>query len=267
MLTRLAVIGNPIKHSLSPVIHQFYAQHLNKQLTYEQIQGDEVAFESQVSNFFMHDGQGLNVTLPFKQRALAMANNLTPRARLAGAANTLWMKDQQFWADNTDGIGLVRDLARYIKLQGKRVVILGAGGAARGIIGPLLESKLASLTVAARTLEKALIIQEDFPSIHITTLEQLGSDYDLIINATSAQVKGESLELSPDCLLQKPLCYDLSYKQKGLTQFVRYAREFGCEAVDGLGMLVEQAAESFYVWNDIMPSKEQIGNLLRILRA
>lgn len=267
MLTRFAVIGNPIKHSLSPVIHQFYAQHLHKQLTYDQIQGDDVAFESQVSNFFMHDGQGLNVTLPFKQRALAMANNMTPRAKLAGAANTLWMKDQQFWADNTDGIGLVRDLARYIKLQGKRVVILGAGGAARGIIGPLLDSNLTSLTVATRTLEKAFAIQADFPSIHITTLERLGSDYDLIINATSAQVKGEALELSPDCLLQKPLCYDLSYKQRGLTSFVRYAREFGCEAVDGLGMLVEQAAESFYVWNDIMPSKEQIGNLLRILRS
>lgn len=267
MTYRFAVIGNPIKHSASPTIHQFFGQHTHLQLTYELILGDEIAFENQVTDFFVQSGKGLNVTLPFKQRALAMAQQSTPRAQLAGAANTLWIKDNQLWADNTDGIGLVRDLASHIKLQGKRIAILGAGGAARGIIQPLLEANPANLMLASRNLDKALEIKVIFPQIYCTQLTDLGSDYDLIINATSAHFKGDTLELPTDCLLQKPLCYDLSYKQRTTTAFLRYTKDFGCETVDGFGMLAEQAAEAFYVWNEIMPSREQIFNLLRLLRS
>lgn len=267
MSRRFAVIGNPIKHSLSPIIHEYFGQHTGIELTYDTLEGDELNFEQQVLDFFSQNGRGLNVTLPFKQRAQVLAQQSTPRAQLAGAANTLWMKDNQLWADNTDGVGLVRDLTRFLKLQGKRIVILGAGGAARGIINPLLEARPASLTVANRTLEKCLDLQIRFPQIQCVALEQLGSDYDVIINATSAQFKKEPLQLPSDCLIQKPLCYDLSYKRKEPTAFVRFAQEFGCEAVDGLGMLVEQAAESFYLWNDVMPSKQHIGNLLHWLQS
>lgn len=265
MMLRFAVIGNPIKHSLSPKIHQYFGQYAGIELSYDMIEGDETAFESQVLQFFTHGGRGLNVTLPFKQRALALAQKATPRAQLAGAANTLWMKDNVLWADNTDGVGLVRDLARFFKVQGQRIVILGAGGAARGIIHPLIEARPASITVAARNLEKCSAMQQAFPGIVCVALEQLGCDYDLILNATSAQFKKDPLLLPTDSLIQKPFCYDLSYKLNEPTAFVRFAREFGCEAKGGLGMLVEQAAESFYIWNGVMPSREQImGALSRL---
>lgn len=267
MFAQFAVIGNPIKHSLSPIIHQYFGQHAGLEMTYDTLEGDVLTFEQQVMNFFNQQGCGLNVTLPFKQRAQALAEQSTARAQQAGAANTLWMQDGVLWADNTDGVGLVRDLTRFIKVKGQRVVILGAGGAARGIIAPLLNERPASLTLANRTLEKCRDLQAFFPSIEYLALEHLGCDYDLIINATSAQFKKEPLQLPSDCLIQKPLCYDLSYKRKEPTAFVRFAREFGCEAVDGLGMLVEQAAESFYIWHGIMPSKQQISSLLHGLQA
>lgn len=263
MLKRFAVMGNPITHSLSPIIHQYFAHQMNIELTYEKIKGDEQQFEQQVSDFFIQDGKGLNVTLPFKQRAFAMAQKSTSRCQLAGAANTLWLQEKQLNADNTDGIGLIRDLTRYIELQGKNILILGAGGAARGIIHPLLASNPNIVTVANRTVEKLIELKSDFPQLRCSDLDNLSGDFDLIINATSASLEGKTISVPVHVISQKPLCYDLAYKQKEPTPFVDYAKNWGCDAVDGMGMLVEQAAEAFFIWNGVMPETESVLTLLR----
>ncbi|MCL9683786.1 shikimate dehydrogenase [Legionella maioricensis] len=263
MSKRFAVIGNPITHSLSPVIHQHFAHQMNIELTYEKIKGDEQHFEQQVSDFFIRDGKGLNVTLPFKQRAFAMAQKSTLRCQLAGAANTLWLQENQLHADNTDGIGLIRDLTRYIELQGKNILILGAGGAARGIIHPLLGANPHTLTVANRTVEKVIELQRDFPLVRCSELDKVTGSFDLIINATSASLAGKTVSVPENVMSQKPVCYDLAYKQKEPTPFVHYAKNWGCDAVDGIGMLVEQAAEAFFIWNAVMPETEPVLSLLR----
>lgn len=263
MFQHYAVIGNPVSHSLSPVIHHYFAEQTDIELRYEKIKGDDHIFEQQVVEFFANHGKGLNVTLPYKQRAFAMAEVQTSRCRLAGAANTLWMKENQLHADNTDGIGLIRDLTRYMILQDKNILILGAGGAARGIIYPLLEQKPAALSLCNRTLEKAKELQAEFSQIHCIELNKLSGQFDLIINATSASLEGTSLILPAEITEQKPFCYDLAYKQKEMTPFVQYAKSIGCDAVDGLGMLVEQAAEAFKIWNEVMP---QTGPVLKLLR-
>ncbi|MFO2623235.1 shikimate dehydrogenase [Legionella pneumophila serogroup 1] len=263
MLRRFAVIGNPIAHSLSPVIHQMFAQQTQIELIYEKILGDDVKFEQQISDFFIQYGNGLNITLPYKKRAYELAKVRTQRCTLAGAANTLWMEENQLHADNTDGIGLIRDLSRFLELKDKKILILGAGGAARGIIFPLLEAKPLQLIVANRTLEKAKELQRQFPQINVTSFAELTEFFDLIINATSASLSDQVIVLPEEVLSHKPFCYDLAYNQKTSTAFVQYARNGGCEAVDGLGMLVEQAAEAFFIWNKVMPSTKEILEQLR----
>jgi shikimate dehydrogenase len=260
---RFAVIGNPIAHSLSPVIHQCFAKQRKIQLTYEKIKANAPSFEREVSDFFAHSGKGLNVTLPFKQRAFSMAQQCTERCKRAGAANTLWMQENQLHADNTDGIGFIRDVGRYLSVQKKRVLILGAGGAARGIIAPLLENHVAELIVANRTLANAEELQCIFPQIKCIYLDEVAGRCDLVINATSAGMAGEFVALPSDCISAKPFCYDLSYKQEGDTPFVHYARDLGCEAIDGLGMLVEQAAEAFFIWHGVMPDTKEVLALYR----
>ncbi|PWY56635.1 shikimate dehydrogenase [Legionella qingyii] len=263
MSQRFAVIGNPIAHSLSPIIHQYFAKQVKVQLTYEKIKADDSTFEQQVSDFFTLDGKGLNVTLPFKQRAFAMAQQCSLRCTKAGAANTLWMEANQLHADNTDGVGFIRDLHRYIAVENKRVLILGAGGAARGIVYPILEHHPAELVIANRTLAKAEEFQRAFPQTKCLSLHEVEGPFELVINATSASLAGEFVALPAECMSAKPFCYDLSYKQNDITAFVQYARGLGCEAVDGLGMLVEQAAESFFIWHGIMPETEEVLTLLR----
>ncbi|CEG58848.1 shikimate dehydrogenase [Legionella fallonii] len=260
---RFAVIGNPITHSLSPIIHQSFAHQAKIELSYDKIQGDERLFEQQVSDFFIHKGKGLNVTLPFKQRAFAMAQHRTERCLLAGAANTLWICDNKLYADNTDGIGLIRDLTRYIDLPGKRILILGTGGAARGIIHPLLAANPETLTVASRTVAKAIALQNDFPQIKYAGLDTLSELFDLIINATSASLEGNTIFLPEQVMSYKPVCYDLAYQQKQATPFVDYAKNLGCVAIDGIGMLVEQAAEAFFIWNGVKPKTESVLQLLQ----
>lgn len=256
--SRFAVIGNPIDHSLSPFIHQRFAEQMGINLSYEKIKGELQDFEQQISHFFADHGKGLNVTLPFKQQAFAIANERTTRCQHAKAANTLWMVENTLWADNTDGIGLIRDLERYIKLSGKKILLLGAGGAARGVIQPLLDNQPASLVLANRSVDKFSALEKDFPSIPCVKLTNLSGHFDLIINATSASLQGEPLQLSSECLENKPLCYDLAYKKEGQTPFISYVKGLGCEAYDGLGMLVEQAAESFYIWNQVRPLTEPV---------
>ena len=245
MTDRYAVIGCPIEHSLSPLIHTQFAQQTGLVLTYEKIVAEETEFESMVVDFFKTGGKGLNVTLPYKERAFKLADVTTPRAREAKAANTLWMHEGKLHADTTDGIGLVRDLSRYITLKHKRVLLLGAGGAARSVIGALFEAEIAALTVLNRTASKAKALQQDFPSI---TLEIQGG-YDVVLNATSAL----EIVLPNHCLTAKTYCYDFMYNQKAPTPFVTWARSKGCEARDGFGMLVEQAVESFWIWHGVRP--------------
>lgn len=246
-----AVIGNPIDHSLSPLIHTLFAKQIGIDLSYQTIEMDLNHFEQQVRDFFCAGGAGLNVTLPGKQRAFAMSDVATARCLKAKAANTLWHDGSKLYADNTDGIGLLRDLTRYTSLSNKRILLLGAGGAARGVLTPLLEAKPASLTITNRTTAKADTLSQEFPPSVSINLNDLDSrSFDLIINATCAN----NLALSTSIMTPNTQCFDLNYQQQGTTPFVKWAKEQGFIAVDGLGMLIEQAAEAFYIWHKIFPN-------------
>lgn len=245
MTARYAVIGCPIEHSLSPMIHAQFARQTGLILTYEKILAEETVFESMVLDFFKMGGKGLNVTLPYKKRAFKLADVTTPRAREAKAANTLWIHEGKLHADTTDGIGLVRDLSRYITLKHKRVLLLGAGGAARSVIGALFAAEIEVLTVLNRTASKAKALQHDFPKVSL----ELQGVYEVILHATSAA----EVTLPSHCLTPQTYCYDFMYNQKAPTPFITWARSNGCEARDGFGMLVEQAAESFWIWHGVRP--------------
>jgi shikimate dehydrogenase len=250
VVLRYAVMGNPIAHSLSPNIHQLFAKQTGIALTYEKILIDLPQFERQVDVFFEQGGQGLNITLPCKERAFAMSAFPSAHALQAKAANTLWMHDGKLYADNTDGVGLVRDLSRYVDLSGKRLLLLGAGGAARGVLASLLAVKPSQVMVSNRTFEKLLVLQSDFPLVSICPFDALGqSTYDVVINATSAA----TVVLPAELTVNKPFCYDLAYDIQNPTPFVAWAKKFNCSAVDGLGMLVEQAAEAFFLWHGVRP--------------
>ncbi|MBA3535183.1 MAG: shikimate dehydrogenase [Tatlockia sp.] len=260
MTNRFAVMGNPIAHSLSPFIHQRFAEQLGIELSYEKIHiAKESLFDETVSNFFSQGGKGLNITLPFKQKAFGMSVIRTARCNQAKAANTLWVdKANKLNADNTDGIGLIRDLLTYCELAGKQVLLLGAGGAARGIIGPLLAAEIAQLVLVNRSAEKATSIQADFSQIKCTPLAELRTSFDLIINATSASLQSERMALPQLVLKPTTLCYDLAYSRTGQTTFVEWALEQSVQGIDGLGMLVEQAAEAFYIWHGLRPDTQPV---------
>jgi len=247
-----AVIGNPIAHSVSPRIHTLFAKQFAMQITYTRICAEVADFENVVTNFFVTGGRGLNITAPFKERAFAMSVVKTDRAIQAQAANTLWMVGEQLHADNTDGVGLLRDLAAYGNLQGKRILLLGAGGAARGIIGPLLAAQLKELVVVNRTVQRAHELCKAFPALTVNTFTTLQGVFDVIINATTLHA---ALDLKlPEAIWEtKPFCYDLVYNIAAPTPFVEMARAHQCDAVDGLGMLIAQAAESFYIWHGVRP--------------
>ncbi len=264
MLDRFAVMGSPIDHSLSPMIHQLFAEQTNRALSYEKIQIDLACFEQQVMHFFNIGGKGLNITLPCKQRAFAMGEVVSARCLQAQAANTLWRASGKLHADNTDGIGLMRDLSRYIDVVDKKILLLGAGGAARGILGPLLSTHPAELTIANRTLDNAHALHRAFPSMtRVCGFAELSGTYDLIINATSAGLAGQPVTLPSMITVGKPFCYDLAYQKTGATAFVAWARALGCDAVDGLGMLVEQAAEAFFIWHGVMPQTAPVMKKMR----
>ncbi|KTC87989.1 MULTISPECIES: shikimate dehydrogenase [Legionella] len=263
MRNRFAVMGNPIAHSLSPFIHQQFAEQTGIALSYEKILVPEDDFEAQVTHFFVQGGKGLNITLPFKQRAFAMAAVLRPRAMQAKAVNTLWMQDGQLHADNTDGIGFIRDLSHYLNLAEKHVLLLGAGGAARGIITPLLEAGVAELVIANRSEENAKRLKADFAQIKCSSFSELAGHFDLIINATSASIAEEKLGLAPSLLKPTTLCYDLAYNRQAPTPFVEWAHEQRTAGADGLGMLVEQAAEAFLIWHGVKPDARAVLQELR----
>jgi len=261
---RYAVIGEHIAHSRSPQIHALFAKATVQDMHYGLLDVPPERFEGAVNEFFGDGGRGLNVTVPHKQAALRIADTLTPRARRAGAVNTLargvaGTARDVLLGDNTDGAGLVRDLSINLgcMLQGARVLLLGAGGAARGIIAPLLESGLAELLICNRHADRAQQLALEFREVgQISALSSAGKDfrpYDLLINATSASLNGELPLIPPGAVGRDTLCYDCAYLDRD-TIFVRWAREAGAaRAVMGLGMLIEQAAESFLLWRGVRP--------------
>ncbi|MEL7043809.1 MAG: shikimate dehydrogenase [Pseudomonadota bacterium] len=267
---RFAVFGNPIKHSRSPFIHASFAAQCALRLEYRAVRVETDDFERAVRAFFDAGGSGLNVTVPFKERAAALATQASPRAQRAGAINTLWRDgDGNLHGDNTDGVGLVRDMVANLgwSLQGNRILILGAGGAVRGILEPLLAELPAAIHIVNRTASRASRLAEEFSplgELSASSYEDLGDEqFDLVINGSSAGLAGEAPPLSPSVLRERSCCYDLIYGAEP-TPFMRWAAHHAAWAVsDGLGMLVEQAAESFYVWHRKRPETRPVIQELR----
>lgn len=268
-----AVIGNPIAHSKSPLIHTMFAQQTQQNIQYDARLFELDNFAEQARDFFSKGGLGLNVTVPFKEDAWVFANEHSERAKRAGAANTLkYQRDGRILADNTDGAGLIRDLTHNhnIELTHKRIVVLGAGGAVRGILQPLLAQQPASVLVANRTASKATELAHDFGDLGVIhgggfeslqDAQWLGAD--VIINGTSASLHGQLPPL-PDELISVHSCaYDMMYANE-VTAFNAWAKAKGAaHAIDGLGMLVEQAAESFLLWRGVRPNTQEVMAALR----
>ena len=262
-----AVIGNPIAHSKSPQIHAEFARQTGQDLVYERLLAPTHAFVATANAFRGRGGHGLNVTLPFKGEASGFATRLSMSARAAQAVNTLKFEGDAIIGDNTDGAGLINDLARNLAcaIAGRRVLVLGAGGAARGVIRPLLEQQPAQLMLANRTLAKAQLLAQSFRGdIEAGTYAGLaGMQFDLVVNATSASLAGALPPLPPGVFARGALAYDMMYGM-GETPFLAFARAEGAAALaDGLGMLVEQAAESFFIWRGVRPDTAPILKLLR----
>lgn len=264
-----AVMGNPISHSKSPSIHTLFAQQTQQSLLYTAIHVDIGGFVQAVGNFAASGGKGLNVTVPFKQEAWELAHTRSERAERAGAVNTLKMENGQWFGDNTDGIGLVNDLIinHNIELKNKNILLMGAGGAARGVLIPLLKQNPASLFIANRTPDKAKDLADEFTdagNIQGGGYEHLpDKKFDLIINATAASLQGELPPLPDTLLSENASCYDMMYAAKP-TPFMQWATDHKAEKVlDGLGMLVEQAAESFKIWRGVKPETKNVIKKLR----
>ena len=266
-----AVFGNPIKQSKSPAIHQAFAQQLEESLSYRAVRVEHEQFEEKVRGFFQHGGMGLNITVPFKERAFALADSASAAAQRAGASNCLVpQREGGLHAANTDGVGMVRDMVANLgwQLQGRRTLIIGAGGAVRGIVHPLLSERLGSLTIVNRTADRAAELAERFSSTELTVaaggLEAAaGGVFDLVINATSASLGNEMPDLADIQLAPRCCCYDLVYAAEP-TAFMRWSAAQAAWAIaDGLGMLVEQAAESYYLWRGQRPGTEEVISGLR----
>ncbi len=261
-----AVMGNPINHSKSPQIHTAFALETGEKIEYTAIHVDVGGFAQAVSHFQGHGGKGLNVTVPFKLDAWKLADSLTERAKRAGAVNTLILnKEGEIKGDNTDGVGLVNDIVDHLgwAIAQQRVLILGAGGASRGVIGPILDKKPETLYIANRTASKATELVRLFTDMKDEETQNIAAggydslvdkQFDLIINATAASLHGEVPPLPDDILAPEGCCYDMMYAAQATT-FMQWAAQHGAAQIsDGLGMLVGQAAESFYVWRGVRPS-------------
>lgn len=262
---RYAVIGHPVSQSWSPFIHGMFAKQTNQNISYSRIDAPPEEFERQVAAFFQTGGKGLNVTVPHKQVAALVARYRTPRAEIAGAVNTLMIKDDAIHGDNTDGAGLITDLTGNLgfALENTRILIIGAGGAARGVLGPLLAAGPEYVEITNRNENRALELAKEFAALGELRgcgFADITADrsFDLVLNATSASLQDFVPPIPRSAIGPATLCYDMAYG-KGDTPFVRWALEHGCaRAAQGWGMLVEQAAESFELWRGIRPDTASV---------
>jgi shikimate dehydrogenase len=269
MTDRYCVFGNPIGHSKSPLIHTAFARQTGQDLSYTAQLAPLDGFAASVAEFAAAGGRGANVTVPFKEEAFRLADQLTPRAQLAGAVNMLSFTNVGIVGDNTDGAGLVRDISVNLAtpLAGQRILLLGAGGAARGAIGPLLEAHPVRLFIANRTADKAATLAERFSALGPIAggayAELDGQSFDIVINATSASLGGELPPLPTGLFAPGSLAYEMMYG-RGDTPFMAFARQEGAARLaDGLGMLVEQAAEAFLLWRGVRPDGAAVMAQLR----
>ena len=268
---RYAVVGNPVAHSLSPRIHAEFARATGESLQYQAIEIAADAFAAGIAELQQQKFLGLNVTVPFKREAWELCNSLSSRARIAGAVNTLCLQsDGTIHGDNTDGVGLVRDLVNNLKIEIKQrnILILGAGGAVRGVLEPLLALSPARITVANRNVDKARALALDFTSvgkIEVLAYDQIKpGGYHLIINATAAGLDNQIPPVSTAVLEGTGVCYDMMYNLKAPTAFVEWSIANGMKrSHDGLGMLVEQAAEAFHLWRGVRPATSLLLSSLR----
>jgi shikimate dehydrogenase len=266
-----AVLGNPVSHSLSPRIHRSFAEQTQQAISYEAIELAVDDFEAGLIELQKKGMRGANVTVPFKQQAWNICDQLSPGAQQAAAVNTLSFNvDGSIQGDNTDGIGLVRDLTVNLRLslEQQKILILGAGGAVRGVLGPLLALSPHSITIVNRNLEKARLLARDFADLGelpVSGYDELGGEsYDLIINATAAGLSNEIPPVTDNVLDTDSVCYDMVYNRLEPTAFVQWARKRGVTAAyDGLGMLVEQAAESFFIWRGVHTDTSKVIQSLR----
>lgn len=258
---RYALIGHPVAHSKSPLIHAAFARATSQDLEYDLIEAPLDGFRASVERFRAAGGKGLNVTLPFKQEAFRLCSRVSERARIAQAVNTLVLETG--FGDNTDGIGLARDLSGNMGYAFRRVLLLGAGGAAQGVVGALLEAGAERMVIANRTISRAKALAERFAGVSACDYHSLPAEpFDLIVNATSAGLADEAPPIAPWMFNPNVLAYDMGYGRE--TPFMAAARRAGARTSDGLGMLVEQAAESFFVWRGVRP---QTGPVLEKLRG
>lgn len=256
-IDRYVVIGNPIAHSKSPDIHSSFARQTGQSLVYERLLAPLDSFAQTVHEFMEQGGKGANVTVPFKLEAHALATSLTERAKAAGAVNTLKFERGTIHGDNTDGVGLVIDIVRNagVPIAEKRVLLLGAGGAARGVVLPILDEHPAELVIANRTPAKAAELAKAFTEhgpVTACAFDAVHREFDIVINATSASLADDVPPIASSVFAKNTLAYDMMYG-KGPTVFMRFAEQHGASTRDGLGMLVEQAAEAFYIWRGVRP--------------
>ena len=264
-----AVVGNPVEHSKSPQIHALFAEQTEQSLEYTTLFAEADMFSRVVDDFRSGGGLGLNVTIPFKRDAWHYADRKSEKVRLSGAANILVFNKEGVFADNTDGTGLVNDMVQNhsIALVGSNILVLGAGGAVRGTLGPLLEQKPVQVTIANRTVEKAIALGEQFSglgNISACGLNELDNgSYDLIINGTAASLDGLLPSLPDGILANNGSAYDMMYAREA-TPFMAWAeQQTSGKILDGLGMLVEQAAESFYIWRNVRPATRSVIKAIR----
>lgn len=268
---KYAVIGHPIEHSKSPLIHQAFAKQFNKDIVYEKVLSPLDGFDATLQRLRAEGYLGANVTVPFKFEAFDACQILSARAQAAGAVNTLSFNEQHISGDNTDGCGLVNDILKHhhTSFAGKKVLLLGAGGAAQGVMLPLLEQKPCHLTVANRSVDKAQAMMSKFSShavsretiVQVKAFEDLSLAHDIVINATSAGLTDSSLHLPADIFQANTLAYDMMYGRE--TPFMQQARAAGAQVADGLGMLVEQAAEAFFLWHGLRPETASVIQFFR----
>lgn len=273
MTDKYAVIGNPVGHSKSPIIHQAFAKQTGEDISYEAVLAPLDGFEAIVKTLIAQGYKGANVTVPFKLEALQLVNIPSERAHDAGAVNTLSFQENEIHGDNTDGVGLVRDIQHNlgVVIAHKRVLLLGAGGAAQGVLNPLLRELPAQLVIANRTLDKAQSMVNKILSktkdssafvMTATAYEDItDAQFDIVINATSTGLTDTALPIPSSIFAEGCLAYDMMYGRE--TPFMKQAREAGAQVADGLGMLVEQAAEAFYLWRSARPLTQPVIQQLR----